>query len=98
MRLGLFQQREEMRLEPTVGTETEPRQSLKDQHGGEAATAEPLLSERHFWLFWLPEDHLGSSGKFFKTRRQGLHLNTTNAGLCVGDSTKVTLQRTQDGA
>ena len=87
-----------MRLEPTVGTEAESRQSLKDEHRGEAATAEPVLSERQSWLFRLTEDDLGSSGKFFKTRRQGLHLNTTNAGLCVGDSTEVTLQRTQDGA
>ena len=98
MRLGFLEQGEEVGTEATVGAEPELRQGLKDEHGGEAPAAKPVLSERQNGLFRLMKHDLSRPGQFFEMRGQWLNFDASNAGLCFGDSPEVSLKCTQDRA
>ena len=57
-----------------------------------------MLTKRQNGLFRLMEHNLGCSGQFFETRGQWLHLDASNAGLCLGDPSEVGLESAQNRA
>lgn len=96
VRLGFLEQGEQVWLETAVGAESEPCQGVEDEHRGETPAAEPVLSERQNRLLRLVKHDLRRSGQFFEARGQRLYLDSSDAGLGVGDSGEVVLERAQD--